>query len=116
MRSRLRIVLAAFAAAAAGCAWAASTSQTFRVTVNLASGAPAPNVQCSRQTNVFGTRLQVSVTCNSPQESSDRFLLHVYRAGEWLGQVEADTGVGTVTSWRVVHIANRDYLELTVGW
>jgi len=115
--SKSRIALAILGLGAAGCAWAASTSEAFRVSVNFNPLAPSATVQCTRQTNVFGTPVQVTIRCGAPAaESSDRFLLHVYRAGEWLGQVETDMGTGTVTSWRVVHIANRDYLELTVGW
>ena len=37
-------------------------------------------------------------------------------AGNWLGDVDESTGAGTVTSWRVIRLSNRDYLELMVGW
>ena len=43
-------------------------------------------------------------------------LFHISRTGEWIGASDEVAGAGTVTSWRVVHIANRDYLEMMVGW
>ncbi|SRR5260221_581310 len=43
-------------------------------------------------------------------------LFHISRAGEWLGTVDESMGAGTVTSWRVIRIADRDYLEMMVGW
>lgn len=30
--------------------------------------------------------------------------------------VDGYTGIGTVTSWRVVTLAERDYLEMMIGW
>ena len=45
-----------------------------------------------------------------------RYLVQVRRADEVLATVDSYTGLGTVTSWRVIRLANRDYVELTVGW
>jgi len=33
-----------------------------------------------------------------------------------LDGIESYTGVGTVTSWRMVSLADRKYLELQIGW
>jgi len=35
---------------------------------------------------------------------------------EILATVDSYAGSGTVTSWRIVNLADRDYLELMVGW
>ena len=32
------------------------------------------------------------------------------------GGVDMYAGAGTITSWRVVHFTDWDYLEMTVGW
>jgi len=34
----------------------------------------------------------------------------------YLGGVDSYTGVGTITSWRLVNLPDRDYLEMLVGW
>jgi len=32
------------------------------------------------------------------------------------GGVDLYAGAGTITSWRVVHLTDWEYLEMTVGW
>jgi len=49
------------------------------------------------------------------QDSSYRFVTQVSRAGELLGTIDIYTG-GTVTSWRVIRLVDRDYLEMMVHW
>lgn len=93
----------------------------FNVTVNLET-APA---SC-RTTNAPGSfGATVTVVCSSGAISETRSPLRVgaYRylfqvsAGETLlGTIDSYAGVGTVTTWRVAHLANRDYLEMLVGW
>lgn len=99
----------ALAVAASAYAWPANVTSPFRVSVTLTE-----SVSCARLVSTGDTHAHVSVACGQP--SNDRFLLHVYRAGEWLGEIEGDIGTGTVTTWRIVHVANRDYLEIMVGW
>jgi hypothetical protein len=41
---------------------------------------------------------------------------YISGSGDWLGTVDETMGLGTVTSWRVIRLANRDYLEMMVGW
>ena len=45
-----------------------------------------------------------------------RFLPPVSLAGVMSGDSDMDTGLGTVTSWRVFKVAGRDFLEMTVRW
>ena len=45
-----------------------------------------------------------------------RYVTQVFWNGDWIDNVDDRTGMGTTTSWRIVNLANRDYLELTVGW
>lgn len=47
---------------------------------------------------------------------SYRFLPPVSLAGVMSGSLDMNTGLGTVTSWRVIKLADRDYLEMTVRW
>ena len=109
-----RLLALVLASAATGYAWAASATHGFRVSATLDPGA-----SCERRVGSADGRSQVSLACGSGKplvQGNPRFLLHVYRAGEWLGEIDADTGNGTITSWRVVRVANRDYLEIMVGW
>jgi len=63
---------------------------------------------------------KVTIVCGSTEPTPTirteppRYLLHVYRPGDWL--VDDRMGNGTLTSWRIVHVANREYLEMMVGW
>ena len=45
-----------------------------------------------------------------------RYVTQVSWNGESLDSIDDSPGIGTVTSWRRVNLANRQYLELTVGW
>jgi hypothetical protein len=94
-------------------------NQAFRVSVTLKSPVEAAVAECSTTLNPATNK--VTVACASAPAPDvprvpdiPRYLLHVYRAGEWL--VDDQMGNGTLTSWRIVHVANREYLEMTVGW
>lgn len=51
------------------------------------------------------------------EDNSFRYLLSVFGpSGESLGVVDSYTGVGTVTTWRTIHLNHQDYLEMTVHW
>lgn len=50
------------------------------------------------------------------QDSSYRYMLSVYREGEPIGTIDSYTGVGTATSWRMINMNHRDYLEMMVHW
>ena len=91
-------------------------SQSFRVTVALVSPSESATVQCGTTVEP-GTGRKINLACSGPPRRADpRYLLDLYREGEWLGTVDGHMGSGTVTSWRIVHAANREYLEMTVGW
>lgn len=102
--------------AGAGTLFAAMpVSQSFRVTVTLVAPAESGKVQCGTLPEPATGR--VKITCATPgSRDTSRYHLAVYRAGEWIGNVDGEMGTGTVTSWRIVHAANREYLEMTVGW
>ena len=73
-------------------------------------------VQCG----TAGDRV-VSLTCTTTGDRPNTPLkpqqpLFLFRGNEWLGTVDSMMTTGTVTSWRVVRVANRDYLEIVVGW
>jgi hypothetical protein len=93
---------------------AKSTSAPFAITVTLFP-AFKDTVDCgtSRSGSSF------SVNCSGPAPASPnnpRFLLQLYRDGAQVGTVDGSTLPGTVTSWKVVRIADRDFLEIVVGW
>ena len=43
-------------------------------------------------------------------------MLNVYREGQPLETVDSYTGAGTATSWRLLKLNNRDYLEMMLHW
>ena len=45
-----------------------------------------------------------------------RYVTQVFWNGDWIDSIDDSPGAGTVTSWRRVNLADRQYLELTVGW
>ncbi len=45
-----------------------------------------------------------------------RYVTQVFWNGDWIDSIDDSPGTGTVTSWRRVNLANREYLELTIGW
>ncbi|HLX24892.1 MAG TPA: hypothetical protein VKR38_16205 [Usitatibacter sp.] len=128
-------VLAASMAAGAVCAGQAGS--TFTVEVTLQGAEPAPPQPTSAFCHVrnmpgsYGA--VVTVVCSTgtvveigpPADhaswlpihgGSYRFLPPVSLAGVMSPGSDMDTGLGTVTSWRVFKVSDRDFLELTVRW
>ena len=93
---------------------AATSSSPFRVNVQL-----LPPFKDTPDCSSVRVGTAVSVSCITPGAdllSSPRYLLHVYSQGEVIQTVDTVADPGTVTSWRVVHAADRDFLEIVVGW
>ena len=118
------IALALLMTASVG-ALAAPVTRSFGVTVFLTTDlkiTPGPTDvgECKRWVGSSAEPRKVSIACGSGVKDvtgdAPRFLLHVYQAGEWIGTVDTQMETGTITSWRVVHGSNREYLEMMVGW
>ncbi len=128
---------AAYLVFSAPAANAAQSSAQFNVTVRLQSTGNAtsgPNPAFCRTTNAPGSFGATVITvCStgalvdiSPGRSgmpwspmhggAYRFVTEVWRVGDTIQVMETDTGVGTVTSWRAINLANREYLEKMVAW
>lgn len=117
---------------------AEQVSGQFNVTVNLQSSAVAsqiaPNSAFCRSTNAPGSfGASVTVVCAtgavvdvspsrtgltwSPLQSGTyRYIFQVSRDGDILGTVDSYVGVGSASSWRVINLVDRDYLEMLVDW
>lgn len=109
-------------------AWAAQASAPFAVTVNLRTGPETGTCQTSPESPARPSI--VSIDCHAkPLEPTAmppaspardgrafRFLIPTGRGDERYGGVDLYAGTGTITSWRVVHLSDWDYLEMTVGW
>lgn len=114
---------------------AQQNSASFSVGINLYTGnAPSNNTGLCRTASgigAFGTTLTVvcatgslagfssdasSLPWATMQPGTYRFVTQVSSAGEFLGTVDSYFGAGTVTSWRVISLSNRDYLEMMVHW
>lgn len=59
---------------------------------------------------------QFVVSINLKTGGPYRFVTHDSSAGESLGTVDSYAGTGTITSWRMVKLADLDYLEMMVHW
>ena len=110
-------LLAPILIAASFGAVSAQKSASFMVGVDLLTDPKTGS--CDRTTAPGGSPLLV-VNCNlstpTPQRPDQRFMLNVYQAGYYLGTVDGMMSTGTVTSWRVISLPKRDYLEIMVGW
>jgi hypothetical protein len=109
---------AALLAAASLAVGAGQKSASFIVAVDMLAEEKNTG-QCNSVTQPGKTSVVV-LSCGTPHatptRSENRFLLNLYRTGEFLGTVDGMMSTGTVTSWRVIHVMNRDYLEIMVGW
>ena len=116
---------------------AAQVSGQFNITVNLQtfadSNSPPQSAFC-RSTNAPGSfGATVTVVCAtgamvdispgrtgmpwSPMHGGAyRYILQASRDGNVLGTVDSYVGVGTATSWRVVNLVDRDYIEMLINW
>lgn len=123
-------------------AHAAQNSGQFAVSINLLTGSLQPGTtpktgfcRSYTGTSAFGATLTFVCTtvCTtgtivdiSPGEAATswastnggayRYVARISKAGEQLGTVESYSGIGTITSWRVVNLTNLDYLEMMVHW
>ena len=104
-------------------AQAGESQARFGVSVTLQTDAPPEFGACKTGEVIHDKGITATVSCvplpvpKQPAESRvvSSVLFHISR-GTWLGTADETMGLGTVTSWRVIRLANRDYLELMVGW
>ena len=111
-------------------AYARTAQASFSVSINVQ---PANTALCrsAASIGIFGAAVTVICTTGAfvsyagnntqlpwatVQDSAYRFVTNVSASGDSLGTVDSYTGAGTVTSWRVIKLANRDYLEMMVHW
>lgn len=115
-------------------ALAAQSSSQFRVTANLQDKATAPTSVFCRTDSMPGSfGATVTVVCAtgivvdiSPPHSgvpwagthggAYRYATQVNWAGQVVGTVDIYSGLGTITSWRVVNLVDRVYVEMTLNW
>jgi len=119
----------ALALAVTGVASASQAGASFNVTVNLQT---TPNGGTCETTPESPARPSVvSIDCHSkplepaaaprtpvpPRDGQAfRFMIPNGSGEQRFGAVDLYAGAGTITSWRVVHLTDWDYLEMTVGW
>jgi hypothetical protein len=113
---------------------AAQSSSRFGVTVNLETSGGPPSSAFCRTTSLPGSfGATVTIVCStgvvvdiapsrpgaplSPMHGgSYRYLTQVSVGGQILGTVDLYSGLGTITSWRVVNLVDRQYVEMTLNW
>ena len=111
---------------------AAQSSAAFTVSVTLNKPASSTTGLCSSNTGVGAFGATVTVVCGTgivtgleavatgmPRTPTHggayRFLTRV-SSDNLSGTVDSYTGAGTSTAYRLVSLAGRDYIEMTVGW
>jgi len=104
-------------------AYAGESASRLGVSVTLHAETPPEFGACKTGEVLLPQGVAATVTCTpepvpkQPARSRvvSSVLFHISR-GTWLGTADESMGLGTVTSWRVIRLANRDYLEMMVGW
>ncbi len=129
-------VLAVFFSGLAVSVDAAQASGQFWVTATLlgsnsSNGNPAVSTTgfCTKNTGLNGFGASVTVVCSTgavvdlfanpwltPQGGAYRYLYHIRSGGVLLGTIDSFSGAGNETSWRVIDLLDRKYLEMQVGW
>ncbi len=127
-----------FALAALLFLWASSSyaeqaSAQFNVNINLQPNGNLSNARVCRSSTRIGTFGEaVTIECSTgravkftgntsklpwsaSQDGYYRFVTQLSGAGVPLDS-DKFAGVGTVTSWRIINLADWEYIELMVGW
>lgn len=130
-RSALLAAISIAAVLGPGAAIAAQAVSSFKVQVKLSNQVSPGSDFCRIRdmpgafgaivTVVCSTGVVVQVDAPSAQSSSLPIHGGAYRflpPVSWAGLMSDDmtAGLGTVTSWRVIKLADRDLLEMTVRW
>lgn len=119
---------ALIAAACAAPAWAGQATSAFAVRVELRTSGDTG--VCETATEPPERPSTVTIDCNArplpavPVEQPSarlggnpvRFHIPSGFGDARFGAIDMNAGTATITSWRVVHLAGWDYLEMTVGW
>ncbi len=112
---------------------AGQASGNFLVTVNLLKGATPSSGLCrsSSLPGAFGATATVVCATGAVVDlepgrlgqpwipthgGAYRYVTQVNSGAGPLGIIDVYSGIGTVTAWRVISMAEREYLEMTVGW
>jgi len=119
---------------------AAQASRGVNVTVNLQGGSNTPPVasqpnsafcQSSNGPGAFGatytvvcaTGAVVNIESGGTERSFSpihggayRYVFQANRGSNQLGAMNSHAGTGTATSWRLVNLTDRDYLEILINW
>ena len=104
-------------------AQAAQSNGQFNVNITLQSAknpALAKTGAC-RGSSLINFGATVTLVCSTDRLEGYRYVLQFTRAGEFIGYRESgfpqnESGPGTIASWRIIQLADRDYLEMLVGW
>jgi len=120
---------------------AAQASRGVNVTVNLQGGSNTPVTvanqpnsafcQTSNRPEAFGatytvvcaTGAVVNIESGGTERSFSpihggayRYVFQANRGSNQLGAMSSHAGTGTATSWRLVNLTDRDYLEILINW
>lgn len=99
-------------------AQAAQSGGQFNVNITLLSAnSPAlPKTGTCHSSSLLNVGSAVTLVCSSDALTDNRYVLQSTRTGEFIGFSESEAGSGNVASWRIIQLANREYLEMLIGW
>lgn len=63
-----------------------------------------------------GTSSAASLPWTSMPDNTYRYMLNNYREGAQFRATDSYGGAGTVASWRMIKLNDRDYLEMMLHW
>jgi hypothetical protein len=130
----VRLLLAGVFMLGAAFGHAGQANGQFNVTVNLQTAGTAPqSAFCKTDPGGMAFGAVATIVCStgvvvniepgrtgpplSPMHGGAyRFVTGVWRSGIRFDAEDGSAGSGTSTSWRMVNLSNRDYLEMTVAW
>jgi len=99
-------------------AQAAQGGGQFNVNVTLQStnSPTVPKTGTCHSSSLLNVGSAVTLVCSSDTLTDNRYVLQSTRTGEFIGFSESEAGSGNVASWRIIQLANREYLEMLIGW
>ncbi len=82
-----------------------------------AFGSPVTVVCTTGMTGAAGMPTgAASLPWTAMPDNSYHFVLSNYREGEQFRAIDSYGGAGTVASWRMIKLHDRDYLEMMLHW
>lgn len=87
-----------------------------RSSARIGAFGEAVTVICTSGESVVFSGNTTNLPWSSARDGEYRFMMLAPSASDSLTGIGSYAGVGTLTTWRLVSLSDRDYLELMIGW